>query len=312
MNDAEPAIAIDNLVKSYGTVAAVRQLSMRVERGEIFGFLGPNGAGKTTTIRCMLDSIRPTAGTIRIAGLDAQRDTLAVHRCIGYLPGDVRLPGSMTGKQVIAYFARLQGRAPVRLNDLIARFDVETTRPLKGYSKGMRQKIGIVLAFMGDPDIVILDEPASGLDPLLQRVFNELLLDEQRRGKTIFMSSHIMSDVEKVCQRVAVIRQGELVTVEAVEALRQKAGQRVTVEFGDDVATDELARIPGVRAVTRGNSAYQLTMSGTMDPLVKALSRHTVVRLQAEEAPLEDVFLTFYEQPHEAPPLPRHEAAPVA
>jgi len=312
MIDAEPAIAIDNLVKSYGTVAAVRQLSMRVERGEIFGFLGPNGAGKTTTIRCMLDGIRPTAGTIRIAGLDAQRDTLAVHRCIGYLPGDVRLPGSMTGKQVIAYFARLQGREPVRLNDLIARFDVETTRPLKGYSKGMRQKIGIVLAFMSDPDIVILDEPASGLDPLLQRVFNELLLDEQRRGKTIFMSSHIMSDVEKVCQRVAVIRQGELVTVEAVEALRQKAGQRVTVEFGDDVATDELARIPGVRAVTRGASAYQLTMSGTMDPLVKAISRHTVLRLQAEEAPLEDVFLTFYEKPHEAPPLPRREAAPVA
>ena len=306
-------IAIEGLRKSYGKVVAVKHVDLDIRRGEVFGILGPNGAGKTTTIRCMLDVIRPTSGTIRIAGLDAQRETLAAHRHIGYLPGDVRLPGAMTGKQIIAYFARLQGREPVRLDDLIARFDVETKRPLKGYSKGMRQKIGIVLAFMGDPDILILDEPTSGLDPLLQRVFNELLLDEQRRGKTIFMSSHIMSDVEKVCQRVAVIRQGELVTVEAVEALRHKAGQRVTVEFDGDVAADELERIPGVRAVTRANSAYHLTVGGSMDPLIKALSRHTVIALQAEEAPLEDVFLTFYEQPHEAAPPPRREeAAPVA
>ena len=270
---------------------------MRVEPGEIFGFLGPNGAGKTTTIRCMLDVIRPTSGTLRVLGMDAQRDKMELHQHIGYIPGDVRLPGQMTGKQVINYFSRLQGREPVLLDDLMARFDVETKRPLKGYSKGMRQKIGIVLGFMCDPDVLILDEPSSGLDPLLQRTFNEFLLEEQARGKTIFMSSHIMSDVEKVCQRVAVIRHGEIVTIEEVEKLRQKAGQRVTVEFGDAVSAEELARIPGVSMVTSNNHNYHFNVSGSMDAFIKALSRHEVLRLQAEEAPLEEVFLKFYENP---------------
>jgi ABC-2 type transport system ATP-binding protein len=304
MTTTEPVIIIDQLQKSYGKIQAVRGISMSVERGEIFGFLGPNGAGKTTTIRCMLDVIRPSAGTIRVLGLDAQRDALALHQRIGYLPGDVRLPGQMTGKQVINYFSRLQGLEPVLLNELVARFDVEMKRPMKGYSKGMRQKIGVVLAFMCDPEVLILDEPTSGLDPLLQKVFNEFLLEEQARGKTVFMSSHIMSDVEKVCQRVAVIRQGELVTVEEVEKLREKAGQRVTVEFGDTVAPEELAHIPGVSMVSKNNnnSSYHFNISGNMDPLIKALSHHEVVRLQAEEAPLEEVFLKFYEEPEKAVP----------
>ncbi len=297
MTTQEPVIVIDNLFKSYGKVQAVKGISMRVEQGEIFGFLGPNGAGKTTTIRCMLDVIRPTSGTLRVLGLDAQRDKMALHQRIGYLPGDVRLPGQMTGRQVIDYFSRLQGREPVLLKQLLERFDVEMKRPLKGYSKGMRQKIGVVLAFMCDPEVLILDEPTSGLDPLLQRTFNEFLLEEQARGKTIFMSSHIMSDVEKVCQRVAVIRQGEIITIEEVEALRQKAGQRVTVEFGDAVSADEVAQMPGVSMVTRHNSAYHFNVSGSMDALIKALSRHEVLRLQAEEAPLEEVFLKFYENP---------------
>ena len=297
MTTQEPVIVIDNLFKSYGKVQAVKGISMRVEQGEIFGFLGPNGAGKTTTIRCMLDVIRPTSGTLRVLGLDTQRDKMELHQRIGYLPGDVRLPGQMTGKQVINYFSRLQGREPVLLHDLVERFDVEMKRPLKSYSKGMRQKIGVVLAFMCDPEVLILDEPTSGLDPLLQRTFNEFLLQEQARGKTIFMSSHIMSDVEKVCQRVAVIRQGEIVTIEEVEKLRQKAGQRVTVEFGDPVSADELARMPGVSMVTSHNHAYHFNVSGSMDALIKALSRHEVLRLQAEEAPLEEVFLKFYENP---------------
>lgn len=291
-----PAIEIVQLHKAYGTIQAVKGISMSVERGEIFGFLGPNGAGKTTTIRCMLDVIRPSAGSIRILGLDAQRDTMALHQRIGYLPGDVRLPGDMTGRQVINYFSRLQGREPVLLDKLVSLFDVEMKRPLKGYSKGMRQKIGVVLAFMCDPEVLILDEPTSGLDPLLQRTFNEFLLEEQARGKTIFMSSHIMSDVEKICQRVAVIRKGELVTLEKVETLRQKAGQRIIVEFGDRVSTDELSRIPGVSNVSTTNGSYHFNISGSMDPLIKALSQHNVIRLQAEEAPLEEVFLKFYEE----------------
>lgn len=297
MTPSVPTIEIAGLQKTYGKIQAVKGITISVERGEIFGFLGPNGAGKTTTIRCMLDVIRPTAGTIRVLGLDAQHDTHALHQRIGYLPGDVRLPGSMTGKQVISYFSRLQGLEPVMLDELVERFDVEMKRPLKGYSKGMRQKIGIVLAFMCDPEVLILDEPTSGLDPLLQRTFNEFLLQEQQRGKTIFMSSHIMSDVEKVCQRVAVIRQGEIVTIEEVEKLRQKSGQRIIVEFGDPVSADELAHIPGVSNVTNTNHMYHFNVGGSMDALIKALSRHEVLRLQAEEAPLEEVFLQFYEVP---------------
>ena len=307
MATSEPIIVIDQLKKSYGKIQAVNGISMSVEHGEIFGFLGPNGAGKTTTIRCMLDVIRPTRGTIRILGLDAQRDKLALHQYIGYLPGDVHLPGQMTGKQIINYFSRLQGSEPVLLKDLVARFDVEMKRPLKGYSKGMRQKIGIVLAFMCDPQVLILDEPTSGLDPLLQKVFNEFLLEEQVRGKTIFMSSHIMSEVEKVCHRIAVIRKGELVTVEEVETLREKAGQRVTVEFGDPVPVteEELTRIPGVSMVKKSNEHYQFNVSGSMDPLIKALSRHEVIRLQVEEAPLEEVFLKFYEEPEKTTTVAR-------
>lgn len=308
MTTQEPAIVIENLVKTYGKVQAVRDISMSIERGEIFGFLGPNGAGKTTTIRCLLDVIRPSSGAIRVLGLDAQRDRHAMHQHIGYLPGDVRLPGRMTGRQIISYFARLQGREPVLLKDLVERFDVEMKRPLKGYSKGMRQKIGIVLAFMCDPDILILDEPTSGLDPLLQRIFNEFLLEEQKRGKTIFMSSHIMSDVEKICQRVAVIRSGSLVTVETVEALREKAGQQVSVEFGDAVSAEELARIPGVSMITKTNGTFHFNVSGSMDGLIKALSQHTVMRLHAQEAPLEEVFLKFYEEPEKVAPTTRSAA----
>jgi ABC-2 type transport system ATP-binding protein len=298
MTPSTPAIEIKQLHKTYGKVKevqAVNGVSMRVERGEIFGFLGPNGAGKTTTIRCMLDVIRPTTGTIRILDLDSQRDTRELHRHIGYLPGDVRLPGDMTGKQIINYFSRLQEREPVLLNDLVARFDVEIKRALKGYSKGMRQKIAIVLAFMCDPELLILDEPSSGLDPLLQKTFNDFLLEQQARGKTIFMSSHIMSDVERVCQRVAIIRRGELITVERVETLREKAGQRVIVEFVDQVTEEELARIPGVSRVTKDGTGFRFSTSGSMDPLIKALSQHTVLHLHAEEAPLEEVFLKFYD-----------------
>ncbi len=297
MTTTAPAIEIEQLKKNYGKIQAVKGFSMSVERGEIFGFLGPNGAGKTTTIRCMLNLIYPTAGSIRILGMDAQSDSINLHKHLGYLPGDVRLPGDMTGKQVIDYFSRLQGLEPVLLNSLVEMFDVEMKRPIKGYSKGMRQKIGIVLAFMCDPDVLLLDEPTSGLDPLLQKTFNQFLLDEQARGKTIFMSSHIMSDVEKVCHRVAVIRNGELVTVETVEALREKAGQRVIVEFGDSVAPEELARIPGVSMVQQQNHTFQFNISGSMDALIKTLSQHNVVRLNAEEAPLEEVFLKFYEEP---------------
>lgn len=310
------AIAVEGFAKSYGAVQAVKGISFSVARGEIFGFLGPNGAGKSTTIRAMLDLIRPTAGTIRLLGLDAQRDTQAIHQRAGYVPGDVRLPRGITGRRLLDRYSRMQGLQPVLLDELIERFDVEVDRPVQGYSKGMRQKIALVQAFMCDPELVILDEPTSGLDPISQRAFNTFLLDEASRGRTIFMSSHIMSDVEKTCERVAVIRSGELVAVERIETLRQRAGQTVTVEFGASERPgdlDALRQIPGVvdlavnthGAATGpgsgpGAEAVTFTVRGSVNPLIKTLARYDVVRLSAEEAPLEDVFMQFYETPDRA------------
>jgi ABC-2 type transport system ATP-binding protein len=291
-------IDVSHLVKTYPgktPVRAVRDISFNVQRGEIFGFLGPNGAGKTTTIRCMLDVLRPTSGTISIFGLDAQRDALAIHRRIGYLPGDVHLPGDLTAKQFLERYSHMAALEPVLLPQLLERFEIPLNRALKSFSKGMRQMTAIIQAFMCAPELAILDEPTSGLDPLGQRAFNEFLLDQAEHGLTTFMSSHILSEVERTCQRVAVIRTGELVAIEEIERLRERAGQVVIVEFADDASVGELRAIPGVQAVEQQqNGAYHLKLAGSIDPVIKALARHTIRRLAVEEAPLEEVFLKFY------------------
>ncbi len=291
-------IEVSNLVKTYAgrtPVRAVRGVSFQVEQGEIFGFLGPNGAGKTTTIRCVLDLIRPTSGTITVFGLDSRRDSLAIHQRIGYLPGDVRLPGDLTARQFLDRYSRMAGLEPVLLPSLLQRFEVPLNRKLKGFSKGMRQMVAILQAFMCDPELVILDEPTSGLDPLSQRTFNEFLVDETHHGRTVFMSSHNLSEVEKTCRRVGVIRGGELVAVEAVEQLRERGGQVVIVEFADGVSEAEMRAIPTVQSVeARRDGAYHLKVAGSIDPVIKVLARHTVRRLEVEEAPLEEVFLRFY------------------
>jgi ABC-2 type transport system ATP-binding protein len=295
-------IDVSHLVKTYRgktPVRAVRGISFQVRRGEIFGFLGPNGAGKTTTIRCMLDVLRPTSGTITILGLDAQRDALAIHRRIGYLPGDVRLPGDLTAKQFLDRYSRMASLEPVLLPSLLERFEVPLNRRLRSFSKGMRQMVAIIQAFMCAPELAILDEPTSGLDPLGQRAFNEFLLEQAEHGLTVFMSSHILSEVEHICQRVAVIRTGELVAIEEIERLRERAGQVVIVEFADGALAsapeEELRAIPGVQSVEQQTSgAYHLQLAGSIDPVIKVLARHTIRRLEVEEAPLEDVFLKFY------------------
>jgi ABC-2 type transport system ATP-binding protein len=291
-------IEVSNLTKTYGRrtqVRAVRDLSFQVERGETFGFLGPNGAGKTTTIRCMLDLIRPTSGRIGVFGLDSRRDSHAIHRRIGYLPGDVRLPGDLTARAFLDRYSRMAALEPVLLPSLLERFEVPMNRKLKGFSKGMRQMVAILQAFMCDPELVILDEPTSGLDPLGQRAFNEFLMDETQHGRTVFMSSHNLSEVERTCRRVAVIRGGELVAVETIERLRERSGQVVIVDFADSVPESELRAIPNVQSVeSQRDGSYHLKIGGSIDPVIKALARHAVRRLEVEEAPLEEVFLRFY------------------
>jgi beta-exotoxin I transport system ATP-binding protein len=307
-------IEVSHLVKTYPgktPVRAVCDVSFQVQRGEIFGFLGPNGAGKTTTIRCMLDVLRPTSGAISIFGLDARRDALAIHRRMGYLPGDVRLPGDLTAQQFLDRYSHMAGQQPVLLPQLLERFDIPLHRKLKSFSKGMRQMTAIIQAFMCAPELAILDEPTSGLDPLGQRSFNEFLLDQVENGLTAFMSSHILSEVERICQRVAVIRAGELVAIEEIERLRERAGQVVIVEFADDASEAELRSIPGVQLVERQkNGAYHLQLAGSVDPVVKVLARHTIRRLAVEEAPLEDVFLRFYTEGATGQPEDAGRAAP--
>jgi ABC-2 type transport system ATP-binding protein len=301
MHAPDVAVDVAHLVKTYAgkpSVRAVRDVSFQVERGEIFGFLGPNGAGKTTTIRCMLDVLRPTAGRISIFGLDTRRSVLAIHRRIGYLPGDVRLPGDLTAMQFLDRYSRLAGLEPVLLPKLRKRFEVPMNRKLKSFSKGMRQMTLIMQAFMCDPELAILDEPTGGLDPLGQRAFNEFLLEQVRLGMTVFMSSHILSEVERTCHRVAVIREGQLVAVETIDALRARSGQVVLVEFEDEVQKSELDDIPGVQGVQRQpDGSWHLKLAGSIDPVVKVLARHTIRRLDVEEAPLEEVFLKFYDSP---------------
>ncbi len=292
---------VQHLVKTYRgkpPVRAVNDISFQVERGEIFGFLGPNGAGKTTTIRCLIDVLRPSAGKITMFGLDVRRDALAIHGRVGYLPGDVKLPGDLTARQFLNRYSRLAGSESMLLPRLLDRFEIPLHRRLREFSKGMRQMLLIIQAFMCDPELAILDEPTSGLDPLGQRSFNEFLLGEAKRGMTVFMSSHILGEVERTCHRVAVIREGELVAVETIETLRERAGQLVIVEFADGVQDGELRSIPGVHSVERpGDGSYHVKLAGSIDPVIKALARHTIHRLAVEEAPLEDVFLKFYARP---------------
>ena len=308
------SIEVNHFVKTYqgkATVPAVRDISFSVRRGEIYGFLGPNGSGKTTTIRCMLDLIRPSSGTIALFGLDAQRDASAIHARIGYLPGDVRLPGELTAKQFLDRYSHLAGLQPVLLPHLLERFPIPLDRKVKGFSKGMRQMVAIIQAFMCAPELAILDEPTSGLDPLGQRAFNDFLLDRTAQGQTTFMSSHMLSEVERVCQRVAVIRAGELVAVEEVERLRERAGQVVIVQFADEVAEAELHGVAGVQSVERQqDGTYHLQIAGAIDPIIKALARHTIQRLAVEEAPLEDVFLKFYADGRAAQPVSATPGAP--
>ncbi|HEV2461743.1 MAG TPA: ABC transporter ATP-binding protein [Ktedonobacterales bacterium] len=207
----------------------------------------------------------------------------------------MRLPGDLTAKQFLNRYSHMAGLEPVLLPKLLERFEVPLDRHLKSFSKGMRQMVGIIQAFMCAPELAILDEPTSGLDPLGQRAFNEFLLDQAEHGLTVFMSSHILSEVERTCQRVAVIRTGELVAIEEIERLRERAGQVVMVEFADGAPEDELRAIPGVQSVDRQtNGAYHLKLAGSIDPVIKVLARHTIQRLDVEEAPLEEVFLKFY------------------
>ena len=296
---ADQAISTKNLTKTYGRGSrGLAGLDLEVRTGEVYGYLGPNGAGKSTTIRILLDLIRPTSGSVRVLGLDPRADGVALRRRIGYLAGDFVVDGRQTARQLLTYLGNLRGGvAPDRIAELAGHLGLDLDRQIKGLSKGNRQKVGIVQAFMHDPELLVLDEPTSGLDPFLQQEFVHLVQAAKRRGATVFMSSHVMSEVQQTADRVGIIRDGRLITVESVQSLREHALRSVTLTFDGAVDADEFRRLPGLTDVTVTGATLRGRLAGHTDDLVKAASRHTVVDLLCEEPDLEEIFFHYYERP---------------
>jgi ABC-2 type transport system ATP-binding protein len=292
-------IQIEQLTKSYGPHRGIVDIDLEVEQGEAFGFLGPNGAGKTTTIRTLLDHLRPTSGRARIFGIDTTVDPVAIHRRLGYLPGEFALYDKLTGGQTLDYFANLRGGVDrLYQQDLIARLDVDPSRRFREYSKGNKQKIGLIIALQHRPDLLLLDEPTSGLDPLVQQTFYAVIREAKAEGRTIFLSSHILSEVERTCDRVAIIRDGRLVKVDSIEGLRDLAHHQVELVFAGPAPTAEFVAIPGVSDLVAENHTLRLRVSGSITPIVRAAANHELLDFVSREPSLEETFLAQYgEQP---------------
>ena len=288
-----PAIEVNNLQKFFGKTRAVDDISFSVAKGEIFGFLGPNGAGKTTTIRCLMDFIRPTAGGIKIIGLDAQKDTVELKKKIGYLSGGAKLYNRWTGQDHIDFYKKLNGRHDSSAK-LASRLDLDVSLKAKQLSSGNRQKLAIVLALMQAPEILILDEPTLALDPLLQNQIYELLEDLSKNGTTIFMSSHNLGEVDRICHRVGIIKQGKMVATEGIRSLKEKRIHSIHVYFEDKYDKKDFL-MEGVSIVKELPDALILTLKGDINILIRALNKYHLKGVEITPASLEDIFMEYYE-----------------
>jgi ABC-2 type transport system ATP-binding protein len=291
-----PVIETVNLSKRYGRgKQALDHLSLTVQPGEIFGYLGPNGAGKTTTIRILLDLIRPTGGEAKLFGEDVRRQAVALHRRIGFLPGELNLWKGLTGREVMQYMARVRGQTDWRYADQVCeRLKFDPSLRVRSYSTGNKRKLGLVLALMHRPELLILDEPSSGLDPLMQQTFNELMLETKADGRTVFLSSHVLSEVQAICDRAAILNDGQLRTVSTVEALTRSHVRLVSLKLKGGGGAALLRGVPGLSEVREADGHIHLRLSGDFDPLLKALAGTYVEDMRVEEPSLEDIFLGFY------------------
>ncbi len=293
----EDAIQVHGLTKSYGKVHALRGIDLHVQRGEIFGFLGPNGAGKTTTIRCMLDMIRPDGGKIKLLGLDPQVAPVAVQARTGYLPGEMQYYENLTPERQLRFFNDMRG-GRAKWDDIHAlaeRLSLDLKQPIKNLSKGNKQKVGVIQALMHQPELLILDEPTSGLDPLMQQEVLQLLREANRTGTTIFFSSHIMSEVESLAERVAIIRTGEIVEITATSNLTHSTLNRITIRFKRPTEISNLVELPGVQLLSQvDQTSLTLQVAGDMEALINALGGMPILDIETERPTLEEVFLTYY------------------
>jgi beta-exotoxin I transport system ATP-binding protein len=288
-------IRTEALTKSYGSRRGLAGLDLDVREGEVYGFLGPNGAGKTTTIRILLDLIRPTSGLATLFGDAPRQGGPALRRRVGYLPGDFTVAGDQSGRDLLTHLGHLRGGVSAdRIEALAGRLDLDLSARIGKLSKGNRQKVGVVQAFMHEPELLILDEPTSGLDPIIQQRFLELVAEARAAGQTVFMSSHVLSEVQQSADRVGIIRDGKLVAVEAVEALRRRAVRRVEIQFDAPVPVEAFSDLPSLQDVQLDGTVLRCRLAGRADGLVKAAARFGVAALTVEEPDLEELFFAYY------------------
>jgi ABC-2 type transport system ATP-binding protein len=288
-------IRTEKLTKFYGSHRGIVEVDLAVDKGEVFGFLGPNGAGKTTTIRLLLDLIRPTSGKAYVFDIESSADPVAIHRRIGYLPGEFALYDRLTGSETLEYFGNLRGGVDRAYQaSLIERFDLDPSRRFREYSKGNKQKVGLVAALQHRPELLMLDEPTSGLDPLVQQTFFATMREAVRDGATVFLSSHILNEVERSCDRVAIIRDGRLVQVDRVDALRDLAHHQVELRFAGEPPADQFRALPGVSDVVAEDHILRLRVQGSIAPVVEAAAKAGIVDFLSREPSLEETFLAQY------------------
>jgi ABC-2 type transport system ATP-binding protein len=297
------SIQIDKLTKRYhgAKMASLHELSLQVAPGEIYGFLGPNGAGKSTTIRTLMNFIQPTSGNAQILGQDVVADSVAIKQSVGYLASDMAMYPKMTGGQFLRYMSQLQGRGDIAYRrELVHRLKADTSKRLGDLSRGNRQKFAIVQAFMHKPAVLILDEPSSGLDPLMQEVFYELLAESKQRGAAVFMSSHFLNEVQKVCDRVGIIRDGKLIAERNIADMERDAAHTFEVTFASKPPLKEIERLKGVKVAAHDDRHATIHVQGELPPLLAVLARHDVVQMEARQLDLEELFMQFYTSGSEA------------
>ena len=289
-------IIVNNLTKEYGALKAVSNISFKIQKGEIFGLIGPNGAGKSTTMRAIMNYIFPTNGKISIAGLDSVKDYLKVRNIVGYLPGEFTTYDNMTGLQYINHILHLRNQShKINYAKLLSeKFDLDLNKKAKNLSKGNKQKIGIIQAFCHDPEILIIDEPTSGLDPLKQHVFDELVLEFKNKGKTVFISSHVLPEVEALCDRVAIIKDGKIVAENKMSELKSLALNRYEIVFKNEISEQNFQNSIGVENIVKSGGKYIFDIKGDINKFLKEISSNEISSFKSIEPDLEDIFLSLY------------------
>jgi ABC-2 type transport system ATP-binding protein len=294
----DAAIATRSLTKRYGRQRGIEELNLEVHHGEVFGFLGPNGAGKTTTIRTLLDLLRPTSGSARVLGMDTRSDRAEIHRRVGYLPGEFVAYQNLTGREYLTYLASLRGGIEKRyVTELAESLDADLDRRIASLSHGSKQKLGLMQAFMHRPELLILDEPTQGLDPLVQRQFHDMMSDARAAEQTVFLSSHDLPEVEHVCDRVGLVREGRLIEVADVGDLKVRSARSVVLHFARPISRSAFDAVPGLRELHVQGDVVRCTVTGTMDSLVKAAAQFEVLDMESTAPGLEEIFLSMYDAP---------------